>query len=354
MKALRLARSLLLASTTAAAASAQGALYKLVVIEPQDPYPLAVSGLTDVNDLGLVVGNTWINGQLVRLEWTVTAGFRIPSHLPPTGERRVNNFGDSILYNGGTTTIVLAGGTQIPIPPPPNSDPGVNRDLNDALVLVGHSVSTGTTSSLFTWNPLDGTETILIDDAKELRRVNAGTLAVGTITLGGTSKHGILVDVATHTHVDFRTILPGTGGSELFDVNDSGRVVGYGPYGNGIGQVGCFVWDASSGLRFLPGLKGGPTAEMRPSAIDNSGRVVGWARTGDGETRAFLWDPVLGIFDLNDLVGGAGDFRMREATDISETGVIIGHGFHGAVWGPDRGFILAPRTSVGGPLRAPR
>ena len=350
--------SLLLLLATASGASAHETLqavrpprYRLVVIEPQDDYPLASSGVSDVSDQGLVVGGLNIDGAWVRFEWTVSAGLSFPTHLPPTGARRVNNFGDSILYAGGTTTVILASGTQIPVPPPPNSDSGVNRDLNDALLVVGNSVSTGTSSSLFTWNPLTGTETILIPSAKELSRVNARSLAVGTITFNGTDTRGILVDVATHAWVDFGAILPGPGGSEAVDVNDLGRVTGFGPNGAGLGG---FVWDATNGFGFLPALEGGSTSYVRPKAIDNAGRVVGTAITGAEERRAFLWDPNLGILDLTDLVVGAGDFQIISANDISETGLIVGHGFHGATWGPDRGFILVPVDPTPIPMESRR
>ncbi len=45
--------------------------------------------------------------------------------------------------------------------------------------------------------------------------------------------------------------------------------------------------------------------------------------------------------DLNDAVPPS-SFLLVAAVDINEAGVIIGHGFHGPVWGPSRGFILLP------------
>lgn len=329
-----------------------------MLIEPDGGGLFAASGCSDVSDLGLVVGRNWVEGELVHFEWTVGGGFTYPTHLPPGGDRRVNNQGDSVFSSGSsiypsTADLVLADGTHVPIPEPLGGPSfGGKADLNDGLLVIGNGVSTGTTSGVFSWSPTTGSQGVLIFAARELRRVNASGLAVGNRLFNNTDTQAFVVDLPSQEWVDLHALLPALGGSEAFDVNDHGAVVGTGPDGQ---SLSAWVWTAATGFTFLPGLEGGPTQYVRPRAIDNRGRVVGSALTGAGDYHAFLWDPETGMTDLDALAGLAG-FLMVEALDISETGVIIGRGFHGTAWGPDRGFILytlpsGPELFGNGPAR---
>ncbi len=330
--------ALVLAVAGALPALAQGPTHELVVIEPDSTYSLAMTGCSDVNDLGLVVGVTWVGGAFVHFEWTAQAGFTYPTHTPPGGERRINNRGDSVFF-AGTPDLVLADGTHVPIPDPIGGWSGSGKsDLNDALTVVGQGVPSNTSSTVFHWTPSGGSQSVLVYAASRLRRVNAYGTAVGYRLFNDTDQEAFVVDVHTGAWVDLHALLPAPGLSEAFDVNDAGLVLGTGPDGT---SVSAWVWSAATGFVFLPGLDGGPTMRVYPSAIDNAGRVVGSALTGAGDFHAFLWDPQTGMTDLHALYA-TGDFRLVEALDISENGVIIGRGFHGTAWGPDRGFILRP------------
>lgn len=316
-------------------AGPQGGSHELVVIEPVGTSSLATSGVSDVSDLGLVVGQREVNGSQVSFEWTLAGGFRTPTHLPAnTTQRRVNNAGDSVAP--GIPFLVRMDGTLVPIPDPLGGVSTGGSDVNDALTVIGHGVPTGTSSGLFAWSPQGGAVTVGIPNGSELRRLNAHGRAVGNRLINGTGKRAFVVDLATQAWVDLHLLLGNTGASEAFDVNDHGAVVGFGP--NGV-SLAAFVWTPAAGFVFLPGLAGGETMRVHPRAIDDRGRVVGMAMTGAGDFHAFLWDPVTGMVDLNTLVTG-GTFQLVEGLDISETGVIVGRGFHGAAWGPERGFIL--------------
>jgi probable HAF family extracellular repeat protein len=313
----------------------------LIVIAPIGGSSFDASGCSDVNDLGLVVGRNSINGVLTHFEWTASGGFRTPTHLPPfLAERRVNNRGDSV--SGGTPHLVMADGALVPIPDPLGGVSTGQTDLNDALRVIGHGVPTGTSSGVFTWTASSGSTTVAIPAARFLNRINAHGRAVGHRLINGTDRKAFMVDLPTQAWIDLHSMLPGVGRSEALDINDHDVVVGYGPSG---GSAGAFVWSATTGFVFLPGLAGGSTLDVGPRAIDNRGRVVGTARTGAGDYHAFLWDPAHGMLDLDALVGG-GSFRLVEALDLSETGVIIGRGFYGGAWGPDRGFILNEPVGV--------
>jgi probable HAF family extracellular repeat protein len=320
--------------------------YDLIVFEPDGGGMFAATAVSDVNDLGLVVGMTVVNGGLVHFEWTAGGGVTFPTHLPPGGDRRVNNRGDSVFLGGsssypGTPDLVLADGTHVPIPAPLGGETlSGKNDVNDDLVVIGQGVSTGTTSGVFYWSPSTGSLGVLIDAARTLRRVSANGLGVGNRIVNGTLTKAYVVELETQSWVDLHALLPGPpGASEAFDVNDRGTVVGIGPDGS---SLSAWVWSPRAGFTFLPGLAGGPTMYVRPRAIDNEGRVVGTALTAEDEYHAFLWEPWSGMTDLHELAAGNGTFRLVEALDISETGVIIGRGFHGPVWGPDRAFVLKP------------
>jgi probable HAF family extracellular repeat protein len=323
-------------------ADAQFGPYELVVLEPVGGSAFDASGFSDVNDVGLVVGRNSIQGNLVHLEWTRAGGFRTPTHLPPgLAERRLNNVGDSIGI--GSTFLIRSDGTLVPILDPLGVPTTGASDLNDSARVVGHGIAVGTSSGLFTWTPQGGSVAIPIPSGSLHRRVNAHGIGVGYRLINGTNTRAFVVDTATLSWIDLHALLPGSGNSEAVDVNDHGAVVGFGPDGV---SSSAFVWTQATGFVFLPGLLGGETMRVHPQAIDNQGRVVGRAMTGAGDFRAFLWDPALGMVDLNSLVN-PGTYKLIDALDISETGVIIGRGFHG-VWGPDRGFILyEPAAGVG-------
>lgn len=334
------------------AGSPEGAAqdYDLIVLDPTGGSPLELTGCSDVNDLGRVVGLTVVNGVREAFEWTSDEGITYPVDVPDGGNRRLNDNGDWIAPGfNGIAELVLADGTRITMPDPLNTGvPAAGRDLNDARWVIGQGVSTGTSSGLFAWNPVDGTQAVQIPSGREFRRLNAHGQAVGNVILNGTDTRAFLVDLPSGDFVDLHAMLPGSGGSEAFDVNDHGQVVGFGPDAT---SLSAWVWTPGQGFEFLPPLLGGSTLYVRPRAIDNAGRVVGSALTGAGQNRAFLWDPATGMTDLNTVVD-TGDMLLVEAHDLSESGVIIGRGFHSQVWAPDRGFILDPVEPP--PATAPR
>lgn len=310
---------------------------ELVVLDTAAGAPWSALGPADVTDGGRVVGQAVVSGSTTGYEWTAAGGLRVIDS-PYNGVGRVNTGGD-MAYP--INPLVLSSGQEIWIQNFVGGTSSVQlEDVNDARVVVGRALGSGTTSNVLVWDPVNGSRSFFFPNAERLVRVNQGTLAVGIAAVNTTGSDGFLLDFSSGAIQGFNAILPPgpTTWSIAVDVNELGEVVGEGSDGAGLS---AFTWRSGSGFRFLPGLAGGETMRVHPTAIDNRGRVVGMALTAAGEWRAFLWDPVSGMRDLNDLVTAPAGYVMIEATDLSETGVVIGRGtFNGAAV-PQRGFILS-------------
>ena len=82
----------------------------------------------------------------------------------------------------------------------------------------------------------------------------------------------------------------------------------------------------------------------RGYGINASGQVTGSSITASGAEHAFLWDPVIGMFDLNDLIApGLGWSILWEGKAINDAGQITGNGFIDFQGHP---FLLTPVTEV--------
>jgi probable HAF family extracellular repeat protein len=144
-------------------------------------------------------------------------------------------------------------------------------------------------------------------------------------------------------------------GSVGVAINDIGQVAGnyslYVPDPAHPGPIHAFTWDAASGTTDL-GTLAGAEASSYAAAINNAGRVVGWSEIEDDlENRAFLWDPVDGLLNLQDLVADFSDWEYLErAEDISDTGYITGYGRNAE--GLRRAFLMVP-SGNGVPTSSP-
>jgi probable HAF family extracellular repeat protein len=103
------------------------------------------------------------------------------------------------------------------------------------------------------------------------------------------------------------------------------------------------------GFTLLPGLNGGLEMDVHPEAVNDAGVVVGSAIDGGGEWRAFVWDRVNGMRDLEDLSVVPAGFNLEEAKAVNNNGWITARGFWGEAWGPERAVVFVPRETVGAP-----
>ena len=131
-------------------------------------------------------------------------------------------------------------------------------------------------------------------------------------------------------------ILPGPAGKDALGTNSSGVIVGsaaavparWSPTQNGY---------SFEPLPLLDGDSGG-----WPAAVNEAGAMVGisYAPTPGGEpavSRAAYWSPNGTVVDLNALLPEDSPWLLAEATDINNSGQVVGRGQLNGVW---RGFVL--------------
>ncbi len=145
----------------------------------------------------------------------------------------------------------------------------------------------------------------------------------------------------------------GDGRGEGRDVNTGEELAGWGRQQGSPCLDRALFWHQVSGnvtVRNLHALAAVPAnQETRAEAMNNAALVVGQNKT---TIRAYKWTPLnpgrtaWSVVDLNNEIeplctvdGGLGDWQLREAREINESGWIVGKGVHGS---NTRGFLLIP------------
>src|SRR5262249_47040321 len=133
---------------------------------------------------------------------------------------------------------------------------------------------------------------------------------------------------------------------EAIAINDFGQVVGYSDVAGGCDNPapsGCahaFYW-AGGAMQDLGTLA--PLFDLSEAySINGYGRVVGSSFEDirmPSMGHAFLWDPFLGMRDLNDLIPAGSGWIFKQARGINDNGEIVGVGMHN---GEVRSFLLEP------------
>jgi probable HAF family extracellular repeat protein len=105
----------------------------------------------------------------------------------------------------------------------------------------------------------------------------------------------------------------GSGISRATGVNDHGQVVGWSRSAEGVTHA--FIWTAAAGMRDLGTLGGDFSSAV---AINNSGLTIGDSRTADGLSHAVAWTAAAGAIDL------VPQSACSTAVALNDTGMVVG------------------------------
>jgi probable HAF family extracellular repeat protein len=207
--------------------------------------------------------------------------------------------------------------------------------INDSGQVVGWADSTSAVRAFLYSNGSMINLGSLSDRASQASAINDnGEIAGWYIDNTGASVHafvysnGSMIDIGT---------LGSSPSSAAFDINNSGQVVGRVHNTTNIDPDGrAFLY--SNGLMIDLGTLGGTSSWAY--GINDSGQVVGWADTADGDPHAFLYsgDSMTDLSQLPEVLA-AGWTSLDEARGINDKGQIVGYGFIG---GNYRAFLLSP------------
>ena len=327
--------------------------YELHIIPALSTFGIPEAYLWDVNDDGVGAGMMTFTRQLPNGNFSTTyAGYLWTEATGPqvyveySSIAGINNHGDMAAGNG----VRWATGGFTPVPPLSGFPTIHPTDINDHGMFVGVSHWRSTSSTTYRraiyWTQATGTVDLAshVASAWTARDVNNVGQIVGTtsFSLNEGSQRAYLFDTRTHVHTNLHNLLNGgvTSISKAASINNFGTVAGEGWNGS---FTSGWTWNPGTGFTFLPALKQGDRDRVHPQGINDDDVVVGYATINASfDWRAFRWDPVRGMVDLNDLAHVPGSFILDRALAISNTGVIVGDGHYGPNWSPAVAFMLVP------------
>jgi len=215
--------------------------------------------------------------------------------------------------------------------------------INDNGQIVGRGVKTGETSSTdaYLWER-DAAGNVAVQrvnlgipqngDAETRGINNAGQVAgsVPNVISGETWPYASLW-LRDLNGVGYNVNLGLLGGymSQAYSINNFSEVVGYALLANG--RPNAFYWSDANGNGVSdPGemVSLGTLGGLHSVAftINDAGQVVGWSLDAASNPRAFVWDAVNGMHDLNALSNVGSTWLLKEARAINTPGRIVGNG----------------------------
>jgi probable HAF family extracellular repeat protein len=342
LRRLRAALAVLAAIVSAATAPAE-VLYTVIDLGvPAGPYDRTFA--RSVNDSGQVAGYSDLSTGALTLGWRYTSstGF-VPLGLPPdfvsgySNPYGINNVGHVVGDVSGVRAFRWSEGTgMVTLPTLPGGANSFAYAVNDGGQVAGSSGMTGAPSQrVARWSAANTIEDLGLPIGRMVgfgRAINnSGQLAVSAADSLGDSRGYLYTDVSGYRD------LGSLGGYrvEAWGINDAGHLVGSSalPGGN---VVHAFVWSEATGMQDLGALPG--SSYSQAYAINNLDVIVGESLVAESVFHAFLRGNGM-MQDLNSLIDPSQGWTLRNAWDISNSGLIVGWGVHN---GQARSFLLTP------------
>lgn len=294
-----------------------------------------------INDSGMVVGFSMTSQGARGFVWSPTQGMINTGSLrndPSSFATSINNGGFAVGYSGAggaQTAFQWTQGTGLTdLGTYGNDDFSLALDINEAGQIVGTSGTNAGARRAFLYQQATGMVNLGPVPGRTssfARGINASTQVVGHSAGANT----LAFVWQSGTMSALQNLAGGT--SEAYEINDSGRIVGFSR--DGQGRMRAVSW---AGAGFAPVvLDANVTGAEGTAAIDvnESGRAVGYG-TFEGQDQAIVFDPILGAVRLNDLVGpAASGWTFLRAQGINERGEIVGFGI---VDGKTHAFVASP------------
>jgi probable HAF family extracellular repeat protein len=281
------------------------------MIDLSTPQGYLVSGATAVNDSGRVVGYT--NGEYQ--------------------SQYAYSWDDSIWTYLGTL---------------PNLDYSVASDINNANQIVGYSFMLGPGGGSLGWIWENDNLTSLGTLGGERSSASAINEIGEIVGYAQIYNPDTLINHAclwVNDSIFDLGVLPGETNSAAGDINENGQVCGASSHQQTTYPfltvtVPC-LWDDGNiiELELLPGYARGVA-----SGINNNGTIIGRMNTSlsGGNSRAFIWEDGI-MTNLNQLIPPGSDWILESVSDINDAGQIVGTGE--APNGETHAFLLNPVTT---------
>jgi uncharacterized membrane protein len=344
-------RSLSLLGLLVLVSTSHAQTFRLTPIHYPDA-PYYSTYVTDLNDLGQVVGSQRNFVESRAFVWSPQTGFRflpsLPDLFPATLANGINNLGyvtGSQLRQENTSfysnpVVWSPDGTPHALPTLPQTLSSAGADINDRNQVIASSAvrisEHRVAPQAFYWSEATGSLPLpgygMISDQYAYDINNQGEV------LGIHYENG----VDPYLWTEETGIQPLHLGRlvELTALNDAGLAVGA-QLEDPFLRAYAAYWTEETGLQLLSA----PFGSSRALDVNNRGQIAGWYRTSFGSTAAALWDTHGGFLDLQSHTYNATDWLFYEALAINERGQILGTGFQfnaGA-----RAFVLTPVPEPG-------
>lgn len=305
-------------------------------IQPLGMLPgFASSGAYALNGRGQVVGTLWepVNfDQGQPFVWDTTSGMRLLS-TEAGSYGRASDINDSGYIAGTSANMACrwdSNGNRSNIGVAPGDSSSKSVGINNLGQVAGRSYPSGAPSQQFLWTegvgmtvlPVPGADNAQVYDVDDHGNV------VGFVY----NSQGVSRTALWNASTDWNLVgnaLPGYEKERPVAMSDNGMyIAGYASHQFNPGTA--FIWDTTSGLRQLPTLGGG---DSEASGVNNLGQVVGIANG-----QACLWKDGV-VYDLSALLPSDSGWTLNGASDINDSGWIVGVGTYQGV---EQAFVLVP------------